>query len=232
MDGNVKPLNLQTTSTTVLRDHSISSSNVSPLMSFRRWQQGQRSSLRTNPTINSLRTVAIDVGLCRSVLTAGSAAWPTSGYSRFLESRFAAISSGGKKTSLPHQECVGRYAHRRVMMKPSPFPPFIMAKPDLLLQFLVVSLDPPSQLRIIDQLLHTSWLWQGREPIFSRLTVAFGPFYQQPLFCSLLASQIVPMRRSHSHCCKARTHPPARPFSPTHFAKLTYWQAQGQGFDR
>src|SRR5262245_31758963 len=101
--ANTKQLSLQTTNTTVLRSYSIISLNTSFLLPFLRWQQGQRWRRRTIPTISSLCSVAIEVGLCRSGRTGGSSGSSTSGNARFLESRLASNSFGGEKATFGDQ---------------------------------------------------------------------------------------------------------------------------------
>src|SRR5262249_34305136 len=143
--------NLWLTNTTVLRSYSICSSNVSCSMPFLRWQQGQRWRRRTIPTISSLCSVAIEVGLCRSGRTGGSSGSSTSGNSRFLESRLVSSSLRGEKATLRDQKGVGGYAHRRVVMKPAPLAPFVMPQADLLFELFVIALDSPAQLGEVDQ---------------------------------------------------------------------------------
>ena len=58
---------------------------------------------------------------------------------------------GGKRPS-EREEGVGDRAERRVMVKASPHSTFEMVEPDLLLEFLVVAFDPPTQLREAHQL--------------------------------------------------------------------------------
>src|SRR6202035_608511 len=76
-------------------------------------------------------------------------------------------------------------AQRSVMVEATPSPPFEMAEPDLLLELLVIALDAPTQLGGIDQIAERDVFRQGREQIFGRLVLAFGPLDQQPFFVRL-----------------------------------------------
>jgi hypothetical protein len=225
-------LRWEISSITVLRDHSIASSKVSRLMPDLRWQQGQRWRPRTSATINSLRNVAIEVGLCRSGRTGSSAPSLTPGNSKLVESRLAANSSWGEMTALGDQKGIGRQAHRRVMMKAAPLAPLIIREPDFLFEFFVVAFDPPAQFGEMNQFLQRRPGRQRREPILGRRALALGPFDEQPLFLTWGTAQIIAMRRTHLHGSKARTHFSARPFAPTDFAQLLGGQAESQCLDR
>src|SRR3989442_313555 len=53
---------------------------------------------------------------------------------------------------LGDQESVGRDAQRGVMVEATPSASFIVPEPDLLLEFLIVALDPPAQFGDVDQI--------------------------------------------------------------------------------
>jgi hypothetical protein len=55
------------------------------------------------------------------------------------------------------------------MMEAAPAPPFKMAQADLLLEFLIVALNTPTQFGGVDQIAEGDVSRQGREPIFGRL---------------------------------------------------------------
>src|SRR5262249_38974296 len=181
---------------TVLRIYSISSSNASRLGSFLRWQHGQRGRRRTRATTSFFRSVAIDVGLCRSGRTGAASGSLTSGNSKLRESRLASSSSWGEKAALGNQERIGRDAHRRVVMKASPLAPLVMSQADLLFEFLVVAFDPEPQFGEIDQFLERRLPKHRREPITSGFARAFGPFNQQPLFFARFGAFKIHMRAS------------------------------------
>jgi hypothetical protein len=56
----------------------------------------------------------------------------------------------GNRAPFGDQESVGSDCQRGVVMKATPASPFIMSKPEFLLQFLIVALDPPAQLCHMD----------------------------------------------------------------------------------
>ena len=57
----------------------------------------------------------------------------------------------GKSRPFGDKESIGRDAERRVMVKATPPASFIMAEPEFLLEILIVALDAPAQLGLIDQ---------------------------------------------------------------------------------
>ena len=76
-----------------------------------------------------------------------------------------------------------------------------MAEPDLLLEFLIITLDPPPQFGGAAQIAQCDVAWQSREPVLGGLLLALGPFDQQPLFGRFLRPL---MARCHvdTHACK------------------------------
>src|SRR6266849_5548613 len=87
-------------------------------------------------------------------------------------------------------------------MEAAPSAALEMSEPHLLLEFLIVALDAPAQLGKVHQAMEGDAFGKGREPVFGRLLLAFGPLDQQPLFRSALAAQ-----REHAHEQSARTGP-------------------------
>ena len=67
------------------------------------------------------------------------------------------------------------------MMQPSPATSFVMTEADFLLEFLVVTLDPPAEFGAIDQRLKADIGRQRGQPILSRLRLVRGPLDEQPL---------------------------------------------------
>jgi hypothetical protein len=55
------------------------------------------------------------------------------------------------------------------MVEAAPSSPFKMSEPDLLLEFLIVTFDPPAQLGNIDELTKRDVSRKRRQPIFDRL---------------------------------------------------------------
>jgi len=68
------------------------------------------------------------------------------------------------------------------MVKAAPPASLEVPEPDLLLEFLIVALDPPPQLGGVNQTMQCDVWRQSREPVLSGLLLALGPFDQQPLF--------------------------------------------------
>src|SRR4051794_18065860 len=95
------------------------------------------------------------------------------------------------------------------MVEAAPSPSFKMSQPDLLLEFLIVAFDPPSQLGNVDELTERDVFRKRRQPIFDRLFLAIGPFNQQPLLRPTVGEPVIPMRGTNAHTGKSRGH-----FSP------------------
>ena len=64
------------------------------------------------------------------------------------------------------------------MMEAAPSSALVMIKPDLLLQFEVVALDPPAELGQIDQALERDVDWQRGKPVVIRFGFTLRPFDQ------------------------------------------------------
>ncbi len=58
---------------------------------------------------------------------------------------------GGKTVPLADQEPIGGDAQGGVMVKSAPTPPFIVAQTQLLLEFLIITLDDPAVLGNLNQ---------------------------------------------------------------------------------
>src|SRR5258707_176627 len=101
------------------------------------------------------------------------------------------------------------------MVEATPPSPFVVAEADLLLEVLVVALNPPAHLGNIDEPTEADVRRQGGERVF----VFGGPgftlerFDQKPLLCELPGNcTIVP--DAHAHTCKARRQPIGRALTP------------------
>jgi hypothetical protein len=57
----------------------------------------------------------------------------------------------GKGAAFGDQEAVGGDTECRVVVEAAPPTPFVIAKAELLLEFLIIALDPPPQFRQIDE---------------------------------------------------------------------------------
>ena len=66
------------------------------------------------------------------------------------------------------------------MMESPPASPLEMGEAEFALEFLIVAFDAPAQFRGIDENFDRSVFGQGREPVFGRLALGFGPLDQQP----------------------------------------------------
>ena len=104
------------------------------------------------------------------------------------------------------------------MMEPSPAAPFKMSQTDLLLEFLVIPLDAPSELGDIDQAGAGEVVGEGRQHILGGLLFALGPFDQQPFLGAwILGEKSLAMGGAHAHTCETRGEPLACAFSPLHY---------------
>ena len=96
------------------------------------------------------RRVAIERGLCRSVLggsASGRVAGFATGYGKadVFDPPRRGVRRGGKEASLQHQEAVGGDGQGSVMVKTAPVAAFKMAQVKFLFEFLVITLDAPAQ---------------------------------------------------------------------------------------
>src|SRR2546422_1011804 len=67
-----------------------------------------------------------------------------------------------------------------MMMEPTPAAPFEVIQPQLVLEFLVVALDPPPQLSQADESGERDGLRQRRQPVLRRRRVAARPLDEEP----------------------------------------------------
>ena len=121
--------------------------------------------------------VAMELTTCLSVRMAGASPSWTVGKCRFLA---LPGPTGGKSRSFADQESISGDAERGVVMETSPTAPLEVREADLTFQFLVVALDAPAQFSGVDENFERCVFRQGREPVFGRCFLAFGPFDQQP----------------------------------------------------
>src|SRR5271166_3639155 len=106
-----------------------------------------------------------------------------------------------------------------------------MPEPDLLLEVLIVALDPPAQLGGVDQIAEGALCRKRREPIFGRLLLALRPFDQQPFLRSVFGELAIVMRNANTHTRKARGQARGRAFSPFDRAPGVLWQAERELLD-
>src|SRR5580700_7630817 len=129
-----------------------------------------------------LRIVAIELGMCRSGRIGGASGSVTVGTGRSGGRRGERRSGGGGGASFGDQKAVGSNTEGGMVVEAAPPAPFIITKPELLLQLLIIALDPPSQLCDINQTFEGDILWQSGKPILGRLGFFWRPLDQQPLF--------------------------------------------------
>src|SRR5215475_8533857 len=118
------------------------------------------------------------------------------------------------------------------MVEATPAAALEVAKPNLLLEFLVFALIPPTQLVLLHQSLQCSALRQRREPVFGRLALTLGPLDQQPFFRPALVPPEVTPRNAHAHPRKPRGQVLGRAFAPCHRAPSGFGQAKRERLDR
>src|SRR6516164_11004632 len=116
-----------------------------------RMQHWHRSSVAAIATARKRRIVAIELGTWRCGRIGGAAGSVTTGKRKFLDCRGATWCRGGDSLPFGDQETVGRDRQRAVMVEAPPGAALVMADADLLLEFLIVALDAPTQLGQIDQ---------------------------------------------------------------------------------
>ena len=131
---------------------------------------------------------------------------------------------------LHEQESVGGDTQRRVMMEAAPATALVVAEAEFLLELVVIALDPPSQLGEMDQALDRSLLAQVGEPVLDRLSLALGPFDQQPLLGPRLGAPAIAVGRAQAQGGKARAQRAGHTLAPGDVPPLLRTQALGQGF--
>ena len=117
-------------------------------------------------------------------------------------------------------------------MKATPTAPLEMRKPDLLLEFLIIALDAPAQLRAIDQAIEGDVVGERRKPVFGRLDLALRPFNQQPFRRPWISALIIAMGDANAHAGKARDQRLGRAFAPFDCAPGALGEAKRKLLDR
>ena len=82
-----------------------------------------------------------------------------------------------------------------MVVEAPPASPLVVTEPDLLLEVLVVPLDAPAQLGLLDKVGKRRVIRQGREPVFGRLLLAVRPLNEQPLLGARLMPEMIAMSR-------------------------------------
>src|SRR4051794_39321655 len=91
-----------------------------------------------------------------------------------------------------------------MMVETSPATALVVAEAQLLLEFLIVPLDPPAQLGEIDETFQGRVASQVGEPELGRRLVLGRPLDQQPELGPGLVPILVAMRRPHAQGREAR----------------------------
>ena len=90
------------------------------------------------------------------------------------------------------------------MVKATTAAAFIVPKAEFLLEFAIVTLDTPAELRHIDQPVEADIGSQCGKPVFQRLVLICGPFDQQPFLRPGFGRIVIAMGRLNPPPGKAR----------------------------
>src|SRR3989442_12303275 len=99
-------------------------------------------------------------------------------------------------------------------MEPAPPTALKMVQPDLILQFLIVALDPPPNLGQADEVGERDAGGQRREPELGRHGFSRRPPDRQPFLGAGFPPLSATMRGGHAGAHKARTRPSPGAFPP------------------
>src|SRR6266699_2451390 len=103
-----------------------------------------------------------------------------------------------------------------MMMEPTPAAPFEVIQPQLVLEFLVVALDPPPQLSQADESGERDGLRQRRQPVLRRRRFAARPLDEEPFRGARRWPIAIAMGGPHAQPREAGAHGPAGAFPPRH----------------
>src|SRR5512147_1237171 len=117
-------------------------------------------------------------------------------------------------------------------MEAPPTAALVVSAPEFLLEFLVVALDAPTQLRKIDQALERDLLGQGGKPILGGLILPFRPLDQKPFFRAWLAQPVIAMRRTYPQAREAGRASIGRALAPPDLSPCVLRQTQRERLDR
>ena len=108
-------------------------------------QQGHRGRTSTSVRARRIRSVVMEFGMWRCDRSGRSSGSVTGGNGRLRASPGAGRSSRGNKLLFGDQEFVGCDAESCVMVKATPAATLTAAEADLLLEFEIITLNPPTQ---------------------------------------------------------------------------------------
>src|SRR3954452_17531265 len=176
--------------------------------------------------------VAIELGTCRSGRTGSAPRLEACGERRCLDPLADEALLRGEKAALGDQKAVGCDAQAGMMGEAAPVAAIVVAKAKLLLEFMIVPLDPPARLGNPHETLERGAPREVGEPVLGRLGVSRRPLDQQPLFGPGFAAPRVAMRRTHPHGREARTEFAVRARAPGHAVPVLRRQAERQRLER
>src|SRR3978361_275512 len=121
-----------------------------------------------------------------------------------------------------------------MMVKAAPAAAFVVAKPEFLLEVLIIALDPPAPLGLPDEFCEGGVGRQGGEPVFGRFGLALRPLDQAPFLGPWLATLGVAMGGTDPHGSEAGCQAGIAPFAPGNAPKGLCRQSDGKilGRDR
>src|ERR1700760_2724554 len=176
--------------------------------------------------------LAIELGTCRSGRTGGPPRLEACGSRRCFDPPADELRLRGKKAALGDQKTVGCDAQAGMMMKPAPVAALVMAEAELLLELLVIPLDPPARLGNPHEALPRRALGQIGEPVPGWLSFAIWPLDQQPLLRPRLRALRIAMGRADPHGRKARGQRALGSRAPGEAAPSAGGQMHGQCRER
>src|SRR6201992_482835 len=119
--------------------------------------------------------LAIELGTLRSGRPGSPARRETCGSCRGCDPPADETLLRGEKAALGDQKAVGCDAQASMMMKPAPVAALVMAEAELLLELLVIPLDPPARLGHPHEALQRRARGQVGEPVLGWLSRAVRP---------------------------------------------------------
>lgn len=111
----------------------------------------------------------------------------------------------------------------------APATALVVAEADLLLEVLLVALDPPSRLGDMDEVLKRGARGQGGQPVCCGFRLALQPLDQQPLLRPGLGARLIAMRRADLQGGKAQGQRDLAALAPRYRAPGVRRLVRGQG---
>ncbi len=119
-----------------------------------------------------------------------------------------------------------------MVVKAAPAAALKVAEPDLLLELLIITLDPPARLGGVHQVLERGVRGQVGEPVFGRFRLTARPFDQQPFLRPGFTALFVAMGRADAQGEEARGQRGLAAFTPCHRPPGAQRLRRGQRLDR